>query len=125
MVYTKKEMAAKRERYLVNNRQAAHKSREQKKTWVTGLLERVELSIANNAKLPYEIIQTMLELEGLRAIAVEHYRVCPNPSPELAAWFEKEVATSPLKAPLSTAFPKVPPACPVANRFPAVSPTLL
>jgi hypothetical protein len=58
-VYTKKELAAKRERYLVNNRQAAHKSREKKKTWVTSLLERVELSIANNAKLPYEIVQSL------------------------------------------------------------------
>jgi hypothetical protein len=37
-----------------------------------------------------EIVQTMLELSGLRARAVEHYRVLPNPSLVLVAWFEKE-----------------------------------
>lgn len=91
-VYTKKEVAAKRERYLLRNRQAAHKCRENKKTLVTGLLERAKLFTASNAKLPHDIVQTMLELESLKTVAIEHYRVCPNPSPELAAWIEKEVA---------------------------------
>jgi hypothetical protein len=88
---TKREVAAKREGQLLRNRQAAHKCREDKKTQVSDLLRREEFSIRNNAKLTYEIEQTMLELRGLRAIATEHYRVCPIPSPELAAWFEKEV----------------------------------
>jgi hypothetical protein len=91
-VHTKKEVAAKREAYLLKNRQAAHECRERRKTRVAGLVERAEFFTADNTKLPYEIVQTMLELEGLRAIAVEHYRVCPNPSSELAAWIEKEVA---------------------------------
>jgi len=90
-VQTKREMAAKRERRLLRNRQAAHICREKKKTWVSELLKREEFFIGNIAKLPYEIERTMLELRGLRAIAVEHYRVCPIPSPDLAAWFEEEV----------------------------------
>jgi hypothetical protein len=90
-VQTKGEMVAKRERYLLRNRQAAHICREKNKTWISELLKREEFFIRNNAKLPYEIEQTMLELGGLRAIAVEHYRVCPIPSPELAACFEEEV----------------------------------
>jgi bZIP transcription factor len=90
-VQTEREVAAKREGYLLRNRQAANKCREKKKTWVSELLKREEFFIRNNAKLPYEIEQTMLELRSLRAIAVEHYRVCPILNPELAVWFEEEV----------------------------------
>jgi hypothetical protein len=54
------------------------------------LLERAEFFVTNNAKQPYEIELIKLELEGLKAMAVEHCRVCPNPSPELRTWFEKE-----------------------------------
>ena len=90
-VQTKREVAAKREWYLLRDRQAAHKCREKKKAWVSESLKREEFLIVNNAKLPYEIEQAMLELRGLRAIAAEHYRVCPIPSLELAAWFEEEV----------------------------------
>lgn len=55
---------------------------------------REEFLAKNNAKLPYEIEQIKHELKGLRAIAVEHYTVCPIRSPELVAWFEKEVRHS-------------------------------
>jgi len=89
-VQTKREVAAKREGCLLRNRQAAHKCRE-KKTWVSDLLKREDFFIRNNAKLPCQIEQTIQELRGLRAIAVEQYRVCLVPSPELAAWFEKEL----------------------------------
>jgi hypothetical protein len=62
-----------------------------KKIWTTNLLERAECFATNNAIRASEILQIMLELSGLRAIAVEHCRVCPNLTPELVAWFEKEV----------------------------------
>jgi hypothetical protein len=88
---TKEEEAAKREKFLGRKRQAAQKCRERKKTLVIDLLERTEFFVTNNAKQPYEIELIRLELEGLKAMAVEHYRVCPNPSPELSTWFEKEV----------------------------------
>ena len=91
-VQTKREVAAKREGYLIRNRQAAHKCREKKKTWVSDLLKREEFFIRSNDKLPREIEQTMLELRDLRAIAVEHCRVCPILGLELGAWFEKDMA---------------------------------
>jgi hypothetical protein len=91
-VYTEKEVATKREKYLRRNRQAAHKCRENKKTYVTGLLARAKLITISNAKLRHDIVQTMLELEGLKTIAIKHCGVCPNPSPELAACVEKWVA---------------------------------
>ena len=55
------------------------------------MLERQEFFVTNNAKQPYKIELMKLELEGLKAMAVEHCRVCPDPSPELRTWFEKEV----------------------------------
>jgi hypothetical protein len=90
-VQTKEEEATKREKFLDRNRRAAQKCRQNKKTWVRDLLERAEFFATNKAKQPYKIELIKLELEGLKAIAVEHYRVCPNPSPELSTWFEKEV----------------------------------
>lgn len=88
--HTKEEVAATRKRFLLRNRQAAYKCREKKKIWVTDLLERKEFFTIDNAKQPYEIEQTMLELNDLRTMAVEHYRVCLNPGPEFVAWYEKE-----------------------------------
>jgi hypothetical protein len=90
-VQTKEEEAAKRDTFLGRNRQAAQRCRQNKKTWIMDLLERSESSATNNTKVAYEIELAKLELEGLRAMAVEHYRVCPNPSPELTTWFEKEI----------------------------------
>ena len=58
---------------------------------ISRILAREVFLSQNNAKLPYEIEQIKQELKGLRAIAVEHYTVCPIRSPELVAWFEKEV----------------------------------
>jgi hypothetical protein len=55
------------------------------------LLKRAEFFDTNNAKQPYKIELIKLELEGLKAIAVKHCRVCPNISPELSTWFEKEL----------------------------------
>lgn len=57
--------------------------------------KREEFFITNHAKLPYEIEQIMLDLKGLRAMTIEHFRVCPNPSSELIFWFEKEVVRLP------------------------------
>jgi bZIP transcription factor len=88
---TKEDEAAKREKFRGKNRQAAQTCRARKKTRVIDLLERAEFLVTNNAQRPYEIELTKLELEGLKAMAVEHCRVCPNPSPELRTWFVEEV----------------------------------
>lgn len=93
-IHSIEEVAAKHDDFLARNRQAAYKCREKKKTLVAlvaHLLEREEFFAKNNAQLPYEIEQIEQELKGLRAIAIEHYTVCPIRSPELVAWFEKEV----------------------------------
>jgi len=86
---TKEEETAKHEKFLGKNREAAQKCRKRKRTWVIDLLERQDFFLTSNAKKPYEIELIKLELEGLKAMAVEHCRVCP--SPELRTWFEKEV----------------------------------
>jgi bZIP transcription factor len=88
---TKEEEAAKREKSLGINRQAAKICRQNKKILVTHLLERVEFFATNNAKQSSEIERISLELEGLKSTAVEHYKVCPKPSPELSTWSEKEI----------------------------------
>jgi hypothetical protein len=90
-VQTKEEEAAKREKLRGRNREAAQTCREKKKTAVIDLLERVECFVTNNAKQTHEIELAKLELEGLKAMAAEHCRACPNPSPELSTWFEEEV----------------------------------
>jgi len=54
------------------------------------LLEKKEFFTIDNTKQPYEIEQTMPELNDLRTMAVEHYRVCLNPGPELVDWYEKK-----------------------------------
>jgi hypothetical protein len=92
--YTKEEVAAERDDFLARNRQTAYNCREKRKAWVTHLVEREEFFTKNNAQLPYEIEKIRLELKDLRAIAVEHYKFCPIPSPDLVLWFEKEVQHS-------------------------------
>ena len=87
----KKDAAAKRNKYLMRNRRAAHKCRDNKKSQMIELLRREEFFTANNAALLYEIAQTKLELRGLRTIAGEHCRACPCPSLELVTLFETDV----------------------------------
>lgn len=108
--YAKEEVAAKRDDFLARNRQTAYKCREKRKAWVTHLVEREEFFTKNNAQLPYEIEKIRLELKDLRAIAVEHYKFCPIPSPELVLWFEKEVQHS--KTPTSNCHARGPPTPP-------------
>jgi hypothetical protein len=74
------------EHLRLRNRLAPQKCREKKKAYIADLMERA------NAKQPYEIERKMVELQFLRAIVLEHCRVCPKPSWELMAWFEKELS---------------------------------
>lgn len=86
-VHNREVMAAKREIFLLRNRQAARKCREKKKALVADLLKSAEFFSINNAKIPYVIEQIILELNDLSAMAVSTTEFAPtvarNSSPGL------------------------------------------
>jgi hypothetical protein len=91
-------MAAKREIFLLRNRQAARKCREKKKALVADLLKSAEFFSINNAKIPYVIEQIILELNDLSAMAVSTTEFAPtvarNSSPGLTKGYSPAIRQS-------------------------------